>query len=140
MINKLSRVVFLNTFLITALIYLGLQGVLTTLYKNDILYIVTCISFLTAFGLMMIPYKKIVSDYVADTVVGLGLLGTLYGVYIAFSSFSSADFSNVENLTKVLEGLLGGLSAAIWTTIAGLIGSIIITSNSLAWWWGQNEN
>lgn len=48
----------------------------------------------------------------------LGLLGTVYGILITFSSFSS-EGSTLSNQT-----ILGGLSLALTTTVLGLINAI----------------
>lgn len=62
----------------------------------------------------------------ADQAMALGMLGTVIGFIIMSRSFATVDFSNVENIKELLVMATSGMSTALYTTVSGLIASIII--------------
>ena len=75
-----------------------------------------------------VEYNKI-SNYIwfaSETMVTLGLIGTVAGFLLMLSSaFDNLDVSNVENVQKVISNMALGMSTALCTTLAGLIGSVL---------------
>ena len=73
-------------------------------------------------------YNKI-SNYIwfaSETMVTLGLIGTVAGFLLMLSSaFDNLDVSNVENVQKVISNMALGMSTALCTTLAGLVGSVL---------------
>ena len=75
-----------------------------------------------------VEYNKI-SNYIwfaSETMVTLGLIGTVAGFLLMLSSaFDNLDVSNVENVQKIISNMALGMSTALCTTLAGLIGSVL---------------
>ena len=75
-----------------------------------------------------IYYKK--SDigwFVSDTLLTLGMIGTVAGfIYMLSSSFSEMDPQNVISMQGVLAKMGAGMSTALYTTAAGLVCSLLL--------------
>ena len=75
------------------------------------------------------PNSHAVSNYVwfaSETMVTLGLIGTVAGFLLMLNSaFDNLDVSNVENVQKVISNMALGMSTALCTTLAGLVGSVL---------------
>lgn len=56
--------------------------------------------------------------------VGLGLLGTFLGLTLGIKGF---DSSNTERINESIQGLLAGMGTAFYTSLAGMIASILFT-------------
>lgn len=69
----------------------------------------------------LIANRRIV-EYFPTFVSTLGVLGTFYGITIGLLSFDTAD------LDKSIPGLLDGLKTAFFTSLAGMIGSMILSA------------
>ncbi len=73
-------------------------------------------------------YKK--SDigwFVSDTLLTLGMIGTVAGfIYMLSSSFSEMDPQNVTSMQGVLAKMGSGMSTALYTTAAGLVCSLLL--------------
>lgn len=80
--------------------------------------------------LLVIKYKKSdkllanrrVVEYFPTFVSTLGVLGTFYGITVGLLAFDTAD------LDKSIPGLLDGLKTAFFTSLAGMIGSMILSA------------
>ena len=72
---------------------------------------------------------KKLSNYVwfsSETMVTLGLIGTVAGFLIMLSSaFDNLDVKNVENVQEVITDMSLGMSTALCTTLVGLICSVL---------------
>lgn len=69
-----------------------------------------------------------VSNFVSESVVGLGLLGTVVGlIYMVFDSLGSEAASNIQ---KTIESLKLGLATALITTGVGLICGLFLNIQS----------
>jgi hypothetical protein len=68
------------------------------------------------------------SDYrfVPAVLTSLGVLGTFLGISVGLLTFSTAGAS-VEEITLAATNLLGGMKTAFWTSVLGLLSSIIFT-------------
>jgi MotA/TolQ/ExbB proton channel family len=73
-------------------------------------------------------YKK--SDigwFVSDTLLTLGMIGTVAGfIFMLDSSFSKMDPQNVISMQGVLAKMGTGMSTALYTTAAGLVCSLLL--------------
>jgi hypothetical protein len=73
-------------------------------------------------------YKK--SDigwFVSDTLLTLGMIGTVAGfIYMLSTSFSKMDPQNVISMQGVLAKMGVGMSTALYTTAAGLVCSLLL--------------
>lgn len=63
-------------------------------------------------------------DAVSGVLVGLGLLGTFLGLTLGIKGF---DSSNTERINESIQGLLAGMGTAFYTSLAGMIASILFT-------------
>lgn len=80
--------------------------------------------------LLVIKFKKSdkllanrrVVEYLPTFVSTLGVLGTFYGITVGLLAFDTAD------LDKSIPGLLDGLKTAFFTSLAGMIGSMILSA------------
>lgn len=63
-------------------------------------------------------------DAGSGTLVGLGLFGTFLGLTLGIDGF---DSSNSQNIQASIQSLLDGMGTAFWTSLVGMITSIIYT-------------
>jgi biopolymer transport protein ExbB/TolQ len=56
----------------------------------------------------------------------LGLLGTVIGFILMLSSIQSIDSFDVETLKGALTSMSGGMGVALFTTLFGLVGGILL--------------
>ena len=65
--------------------------------------------------------------FMAETCLALGMVGTVTGFLLMLgTAFSNIDVSNSASLQKALEFMAVGMSTALYTTLVGLICSLII--------------
>jgi hypothetical protein len=65
--------------------------------------------------------------FIAESCLVLGLVGTVCGFIIMLgSSFVNIDVSNIESMQNALSKMSIGMSAALYTTLMGLLSSLII--------------
>ena len=63
--------------------------------------------------------------FIANTLVVLGLIGTVIGFIIALSGVDGSGVSsNPEEVSKMVSTLISGMSVALYTTLAGSICSV----------------
>ena len=70
------------------------------------------------------------SFFIADLLLKLGIVGTVIGFIIMLSSLSTIDEMNLSKMNNLLLSMSGGMKVALYTTLSGLIGSILITIQS----------
>ena len=63
-------------------------------------------------------------DTASGTLVGLGLLGTFFGLTLGISNF---DSSNTTRINESIQGLLAGMGTAFVTSLVGMGLSIVLT-------------
>ena len=71
-----------------------------------------------------ISVKIINIKFIANTLVILGLIGTVIGFIIALSGVDGSVSSNPEEVGKMVSSLVKGMSVALYTTLAGSILSV----------------
>ena len=65
--------------------------------------------------------------FIAETCLALGMVGTVTGfLYMLGTAFENIDISNTQTLQDALASMAKGMSTALYTTLTGLIASIII--------------
>ncbi len=62
--------------------------------------------------------------FISNTLVILGLIGTVIGFIIALSGVDSSVANNPEEVGKMVTSLISGMSVALYTTLAGSIFSV----------------
>jgi hypothetical protein len=64
--------------------------------------------------------------FVADLLLSLGLLGTVIGFIFMLGPISGLDASDQGAVKAALAAMSGGMAVALYTTMAGLIGGILL--------------
>ena len=71
--------------------------------------------------------KADVGWFVSESCLALGMVGTVTGFLIMLgTAFENVDVSNAVTLQNALSDMALGMSTALWTTLVGLICSLII--------------
>ena len=65
--------------------------------------------------------------FIADILLKLGIVGTVIGFIIMLSSLSTIDEMNLSKMNNLLLSMSSGMKVALYTTLSGLIGSILLT-------------
>ena len=65
--------------------------------------------------------------FISDILLKLGIVGTVIGFIIMLSSLSTIDEMNLSKMNNLLLSMSGGMKVALYTTLSGLIGSILLT-------------
>ena len=135
----------LKWWLIFCLIVLGLGAcfyfnVHKSLYESDITrlsYLILSIFGCTSVWIGSLTYRVgILEDYEQRTEVGwfiseeclaLGMVWTVTGFLIMLgTAFANVDVTNSATLQQALSDMATGMSTALWTTLVGLVCSLII--------------
>ena len=135
----------LKWWLIFCLIVLGLCtcfyfDVHKNLYESDITrlsYLIISIFLCTSIWIGTKTYKVgILQDYeqrtdvgwfVSESCLALGMVGTVTGFLIMLgTAFANVDVTNAVTLQQALSDMAIGMSTALWTTLVGLVCSLII--------------
>ena len=65
--------------------------------------------------------------FVAESCLALGMVGTVTGfLYMLGTAFENIDITNAATLQDALASMARGMSTALYTTLTGLIASLII--------------
>jgi biopolymer transport protein ExbB/TolQ len=67
-----------------------------------------------------------VGVYGTDLLYKLGMLGTMIGFVIMLNSMGDMKNFDVETLRSALQRMIGGMAVSLLTTIAGLVGGILL--------------
>ena len=75
----------------------------------------------------VIDDKIDVGWFVAETCLALGMVGTVTGfLYMLGTAFENIDITDATTLQDALASMAKGMSTALYTTLTGLIASLII--------------
>jgi hypothetical protein len=61
-----------------------------------------------------------------DILLKLGLVGTIIGFVVMLGSVTNTDTFDVTTMQKILRDMSSGMGTALYTTLAGLLGSIVL--------------
>ena len=67
--------------------------------------------------------------HIANSLVLLGLIGTVIGFVIALSGVDPCAVGDVRNITPMVTNLLQGMSVALYTTLVGAVLNLWLTVN-----------
>ena len=71
--------------------------------------------------------KSDVGWFISESCLALGMVGTVTGFLIMLgTAFENVDVSNAATLQQALSDIAIGMSTALWTTLVGLVSSLII--------------
>jgi len=124
--------------LVTGQIYFGLFDHILAYDQTYITFVNIGILILAHLMMLRLHWKKKYAEqhhrmlhYLADTVIVLGLIGTLIGfIIILWSVFGPGvviDPTNVSLMTDMISQVAQGMGAALITSLSGLISSAIIS-------------
>ena len=65
--------------------------------------------------------------FISDLLLKLGIIGTVIGFIIMLSSLSAIDEMNLSKMNNLLLSMSTGMKVALYTTLTGLIGSILLS-------------
>ena len=65
--------------------------------------------------------------FISDLLLKLGIIGTVIGFIIMLSSLSAIDEMNLSKMNNLLLSMSAGMKVALYTTLSGLIGSILLS-------------
>ena len=135
----------LKWWLIFCLIVLGIGtcfyfDVHKSLHESDITrlsYLIISIFLCTSIWIGTKTYKVgILQDYeqksdvgwfISESCLALGMVGTVTGFLIMLgTAFANVDVTNSATLQQALSDMATGMSTALWTTLVGLVCSLII--------------
>jgi biopolymer transport protein ExbB/TolQ len=77
--------------------------------------------------------------YLVDILIRLGLIGTIVGFILILSSLSSGPAPTPENIQTLLISMSGGMGTALYTTLAGLVTSMVLGAQYLVLGRGTEE-
>ena len=135
----------LKWWLIFCLIVLGIGtcfyfDVHKSLHESDITrlsYLIISIFLCTSIWIGTKTYKVgILQDYeqksdvgwfISESCLALGMVGTVTGFLIMLgTAFANVDVTNAITLQNALSDMAVGMSTALWTTLVGLVCSLLI--------------
>jgi len=71
--------------------------------------------------------KSDVGWFISESCLALGMVGTVTGFLIMLgTAFANVDVTNSVTLQQALSDMATGMSTALWTTLVGLVSSLII--------------
>ena len=71
--------------------------------------------------------KSDVGWFISESCLALGMVGTVTGFLIMLgTAFANVDVTNAATLQQALADMATGMSTALWTTLVGLVSSLII--------------
>ena len=71
--------------------------------------------------------KSDVGWFISESCLALGMVGTVTGFLIMLgTAFANVDVTNAVTLQQALSDMAVGMSTALWTTLVGLVCSLII--------------
>mgnify|MGYP002640903637 CR=1 FL=1 len=68
-----------------------------------------------------LSHRVAIVRHVANSLVFLGLIGTVIGFIIALSGVNPETSGDADNVAKMVATLIGGMSVALYTTLVGAI-------------------
>lgn len=64
--------------------------------------------------------------FLVDSLIKLGLLGTIIGFILMLATVSVTDNMDVTGLQNIIKNMSAGMGTALYTTLTGLLGSMIL--------------
>jgi len=64
--------------------------------------------------------------FLVDLAIRMGLVGTIIGFILIFTSLSGGSITGAEGLKELLVSMSGGMGTALFTTLSGLVGASLL--------------
>ena len=120
--------------------YFGMHfDIFSTIFDTDktylssvILVLFTGSTLLTGYRTWLFNYRKTYTDtklgwFCGEIMFSLGMIGTLIGFVLVFGdALAHIDLENQANKVQIIADMGIGISTAIYTTLAGLVGSVLL--------------
>ena len=120
--------------------YFGIHfDIFSTIFNTDktylssvILLLFTGSTLLTGYRTWLFNYRKTYTDtkvgwFCGEVMFALGMIGTLIGFVLVFGdALAHIDLEDQANKAKIIADMGIGISTAIYTTLAGLVGSVLL--------------
>ena len=120
--------------------YFGIHfDVFSTIFNTDktylssvILLLFTGSTLLTGYRTWLFNYRKTYTDtkvgwFCGEVMFALGMIGTLIGFVLVFGdALAHIDLEDQANKAKIIADMGIGISTAIYTTLAGLVGTVLL--------------
>ena len=123
------------------------NGIPQLAWENDTTLITPGIISLFALTFLCVVYDTArgskanlgVYDFVAYTMVTLGMVGTVYGFWIALSGVDANDVGDVNNIGPMVGSLIEGMGIALWTTLSGITCYLVLSANIRLMEWEMSD-
>ena len=120
--------------------YFGVHfDVFSTIFNTDKTYLSSVIlvlfmgsTLLTGYRTWLFNFRKTYTDtklgwFCGEVMFALGMIGTLIGFVLVFGdALAHIDLDNQANKVKIIADMGIGISTAIYTTLAGLVGTVLL--------------
>jgi flagellar motor component MotA len=117
--NDFTKLSFVNlTLLIITSIWCGVQ---TFHFSKLVDNIITPTE-----ALKKLSHNVEIGWFVSDLTLTIGMVGTVIGFIAMLSGFIGLDIENVNTIQELIRELGSGMSAALYTTLTGLISSAFL--------------
>ena len=103
-----------------------------TYLSSVILLLFTGSTLLTGYRTWLFNYRKTYTDtkvgwFCGEVMFALGMIGTLIGFVLVFGdALAHIDLEDQANKAKIIADMGIGISTAIYTTLAGLVGTLLL--------------
>lgn len=78
---------------------------------------------------LTLSHRISIVRHIANSLVLLGLIGTVLGFIIALSGVDAAHASDIKAITPMISTLISGMSTALYTTLVGAILNVWLMTN-----------
>ena len=133
--------------------YFGIHfDIFSTIFNTDktylssvILLLFTGSTLLTGYRTWLFNYRKTYTDtkvgwFCGEVMFALGMIGTLIGFVLVFGdALAHIDLEDQANKAKIIADMGIGISTAIYTTLAGLVGTVLLWIQLINLEYGQDH-
>ena len=77
-------------------------------------------------SLKRLEHKIETGWFVSDLTLSIGMIGTVIGFIAMLGGFATLDIENINTIQDLIKELGSGMSAALYTTLTGLISSALL--------------
>lgn len=131
---RLARLSAFNITACAGLFSLWIDGWVMMAVDGDATKITLLIAALFCVGLIVSGWRSFGGDIrvirqIANSLVMLGLIGTVIGFIIALSGVDPAAAGDINAISGMVSTLISGIGVALYTTLAGSVFSLWLTVN-----------
>jgi hypothetical protein len=110
--------------------HMGLFALLSSADMTGISFVIMIVHLLAMIAIGIVTFLNYTKSnhvfwFISEAQLGLGMIGTLVGFVIMFSTVF-VGITSPEEISMALGAIASGVGTALWTTLAGLISSLLI--------------